>query len=158
MQGTIGAATATRGQGRRPGLIGWILLLPMLLWLAAFVVAPTGILVYASFTHADEDTGFPVYRQPPFGPGTLTFENYKRIALDDEGHFLRTEDEDIVKTESDGTERVNGTRKVTVIAAPYLRVFGSSLLYAGITTVLCAAIGYPVAWFIGRAREEVFAR
>jgi spermidine/putrescine transport system permease protein len=33
----------------------------------------------------------------------------------------------------------------------YLRILFSSLLYAGITTVLCAVIGYPVAYCIGRA-------
>ena len=153
-QRTIGTASTMRG-GKRPGLLGWLLLLPMLLWLLAFVVAPTGILLYASFTHADEDTGFPVYHQPTPGHETLTAENYKRMVLDDDGHFLRTDEEDIVKTNADGTERVFGTRKVSVLAAPYLRVFGWSLMYAGITTVLCIGIGYPVAWFIGRAREDL---
>lgn len=127
----------------------------MLLWLLAFVIAPTGILLYASFTHADEDTGFPVYRQATAEHKTLTAENYRRMVLDDDGHFLRTDDEAIVNVDSDGTERITGMRKVTVLAAPYLRVFGSSLLYAGLTTALCIGIGYPVAWFIGRAREDV---
>ena len=154
MQGTIGTSKTPHG-GKRPGLIGWLLLLPMLLWLLAFVVAPTCILLYASFTHADEDTGFPIYRQATAEGSTLTVENYRRMVLDDDGHFLRTDEEPIVSVERDGTERIVGMRKVTVLAAPYLRVFGSSLLYAGITTVLCIGIGYPVAWFIGRAREEV---
>ena len=154
MQGTIVTSTTPHG-GKRPGLIGWLLLLPMLLWLVAFVIAPTGILLYASFTHADEDTGFPVYRQATAEHKTLTAENYRRMVLDDDGHFLRTDEEAIVRVEQDGTERITGMRKVTVLAAPYLRVFGSSLLYAGITTALCIGIGYPVAWFIGRARDDV---
>ncbi len=33
----------------------------------------------------------------------------------------------------------------------YLNVFGRSLGYAGLTTVICAVLGYPVAWFIARA-------
>lgn len=33
----------------------------------------------------------------------------------------------------------------------YLRVFWRSILYAGGTTILCALIGYPVAWHIGRS-------
>jgi spermidine/putrescine transport system permease protein len=35
----------------------------------------------------------------------------------------------------------------------YLRILFSSLMYAGITTVLCVVIGYPVAYTIGRASE-----
>ena len=35
----------------------------------------------------------------------------------------------------------------------YLRILFSSLMYAGITTVLCVVIGYPVAYYIGRAPE-----
>jgi spermidine/putrescine transport system permease protein len=158
MQGTIGQDARTRENGKRPGLAGWLLMLPMLLWLLAFVVAPTGILFYASFTHADEDTGFPVYQRPASadeGTGLLTGENYERMVLDDEGHFLRSEEEDILARGADGEERIVGTREVTVLAAPYLRVFGSSLLYAGITTLLCIVLGYPMAWYIGRARDEV---
>lgn len=33
----------------------------------------------------------------------------------------------------------------------YLNVFGRSLGYAGLTTVICAVLGYPVAWFMARA-------
>ena len=38
--------------------------------------------------------------------------------------------------------------------ALYLRTYGSSLLYAAATTVLCLAIGYPFAYFMARARKE----
>ena len=34
---------------------------------------------------------------------------------------------------------------------PYLRLFARSIAYAGGTTILCALIGYPVAYYIGRA-------
>jgi len=40
--------------GRRPGLAGWLMLAPMLLWLAAFVVVPTAILGVYSFCERDE--------------------------------------------------------------------------------------------------------
>jgi spermidine/putrescine transport system permease protein len=56
--------------GRRPGLAGWILLAPMLAWLAAFVIAPTCILVVYSFCRRD-DLGRVVYG--------LTLENYARV-------------------------------------------------------------------------------
>ncbi|HWE03886.1 MAG TPA: ABC transporter permease [Tepidisphaeraceae bacterium] len=35
--------------------------------------------------------------------------------------------------------------------APYPAVFGWSLAYAALTTALCALIGYPVAFYIGRS-------
>jgi spermidine/putrescine transport system permease protein len=134
----------------------------MVIWLFAFVVAPTAILMVASFTRADEDTGFPVYRQPaaeagvnpPNQQGTFTTENYKRIVVDEEGNFIRKDEEDIARLGENGEEEIVGTRQVTRLAAPYLRVLGYSTLYAGITTVLCILVGYPVAWHIGRARES----
>ena len=36
----------------------------------------------------------------------------------------------------------------------YLRIFTRSIGYAGLTTVICILVGYPVAYCIGRAREE----
>lgn len=156
----VAAAAKSRSTpGKKPGAVGWLLLAPMVLWLLAFVVAPTAILMVASFTSADDNTGFPVYRQKPAEDGevakpTYSLSNYKRIVVDDEGKLLTTEEEDIVKVDANGDEQVIGTKKVTRFAAPYLRVFGYSLLYAGIATTLCVIIGYPVAWFIGRAKES----
>ena len=161
MQPVNSVKTPVRSFGRPPGWRGWLLLAPMVLWLAAFVVAPTAILVMASFTRAHEDTGFPVYRQGPAAAeggeektSTYTSENYRRIVVDDEGKFIRTEEEDVVQKNAAGEEEIVGTRKVTRLAAPYLRVFAYSLLYAGITTVLCVLVGYPVAWYIGRSPES----
>lgn len=37
----------------------------------------------------------------------------------------------------------------------YLRILGRSILYAGLTTLICIAVGYPVAWFIARRSESV---
>jgi spermidine/putrescine transport system permease protein len=37
----------------------------------------------------------------------------------------------------------------------YLTILGRSIGYAAVTTVLCIALGYPVAWFIARQRESV---
>ncbi len=37
----------------------------------------------------------------------------------------------------------------------YLRIFARSIGYAGLTTVICVVIGYPVAYYIGRASEEL---
>lgn len=40
----------------------------------------------------------------------------------------------------------------------YLRIFVRSIAYAGWSTALCIAIGFPVAYCIGRAREELRQR
>jgi putrescine transport system permease protein len=37
----------------------------------------------------------------------------------------------------------------------YLRTYGSSLLFAAVTTALCLAIGYPFAYFMARARRSL---
>ena len=44
--------------------------------------------------------------------------------------------------------------KLLFTDALYLRTYGSSLLYAAATTVLCLGIGYPFAYFMARARKE----
>lgn len=116
MQAGLGAPE-TSGS-RRPGLLGWLLMTPMLLWLAAFVIAPTLILLVYSFCQRD-DLGDVVY--------SFTWENYRRIFFDeDTGKFGST----------------------------YLTVFIRSIIYAGLTTIICLVVGYPVAWFIGRAPEN----
>ena len=37
----------------------------------------------------------------------------------------------------------------------YLRAYLSSLGFAGLTTVICLAIGYPFAYFLARSRPEI---
>jgi spermidine/putrescine transport system permease protein len=37
----------------------------------------------------------------------------------------------------------------------YLKIFGRSIGYAALTTILCVVIGYPVAYYIGRANEAL---
>jgi spermidine/putrescine transport system permease protein len=37
----------------------------------------------------------------------------------------------------------------------YLRIFGRSIWYAGLTTVICAVVGYPVAYYMARAGESL---
>lgn len=37
----------------------------------------------------------------------------------------------------------------------YLRIFGRSIWYAGLTTVICAVVGYPVAYYIARVGESL---
>ena len=116
MQAALGAPDPSGT--RRPRLFGWLLMTPMLLWLFAFVVAPTLILLVYSFCERD-DLGQVVY--------SFTWDNYRRIFFDsDTGEFGTT----------------------------YFTVFVRSVIYAGLTTVICLVVGYPVAWSIGRAPES----
>jgi len=55
---------------RRPGLRGWLLLAPLLAWLAAFVVVPLGGLLVYSFCSRD-DLGRVVF--------AFTWDNYARV-------------------------------------------------------------------------------
>jgi spermidine/putrescine transport system permease protein len=100
-----------QGAARRPGLRGWLLFAPLLLWLLAFVVAPTAIMLVYSFCQRDE-------------LGQIVFEfsmsNFARV-------FDKT----------------------------YLKILLNSIWYAALTTAICLAAGYPVAYFIGRASERV---
>jgi spermidine/putrescine transport system permease protein len=117
MQAPI-AAPDLHGNQRRPGILGWLLMAPMAIWLVAFVIAPTVILLVYSFCQRDE-LGQIVY--------TFSLDNYRRIFFDeDTGQF----------------------------GAIYFSVFLRSVVYAGLTTLICLVVGYPVAWWIGRAPEH----
>ncbi len=111
MNTATGQLPEIQGAQRRPALGGWLLLAPLLLWLFAFVVAPTGIMLVYSFCQRDE-LGQVVF--------DLTLSNYARV-----------------------------------LDATYLKILLNSIKYAAITTVICLVAGYPVAYFIGRAREGV---
>lgn len=108
---TLPADSADSPHARRPRAWGWVLLAPMLAWLALFVVVPMGILFVYSFCSRD-DLGQVVFE--------FTFDNYRRV-----------------------------------FDPIYLAVLGRSVGYAALTTAFCVVLGYPVAWFIARQREEV---
>jgi spermidine/putrescine transport system permease protein len=98
------------GPQRAPGLAGWLLLAPLVLWAAAFVVAPAAIMLVYSFA-----------RRGTLGGVVLDFslDNYAAVA-----------------------------------DPAYLQIVLRSVVYAGLTTLLCLAAGYPVAYLIGRANER----
>jgi len=103
------SAGAPRGQ-RAATPMAWLLLSPLLAWVAAFVVAPTLIMLAYSFCRRGTLGGV-VWE--------FTLANY-----------------------------------AAVIDPTYLRIFVRSILFAGVTTVACLVIGYPVAYYIGRAHEK----
>ena len=104
------AVAAPTGYQRPPGTAGWLLLSPLLLWVALFVVAPTLIMLVYSFG-----------RRGTLGGVVLEFttENY-----------------------------------AAVLDPTYLHIMVRSVIYSGITTILCLVMGYPVAYYIGRAEER----
>jgi len=93
---------------RRPGLRAWLVMLPLVLWLAAFVVLPSLMLVALSFAEQK-------------GIGGIVFSGTFR-------HYARVFSEPV-----------------------WAKVVGTSVWYAVLCTGLCLVLGYPVAWFIGRA-------
>ena len=107
----VTAPKSDHGPKRAPGWRGWVMLAPMVLWLLAFVVVPTGILAVYSFCLPGEGEMVQY---------SFTTEHYRRIFDPGEG---------------------------------YLKIFARSLGYAGLTTALCIIIGFPVAYYIGRASE-----
>jgi spermidine/putrescine transport system permease protein len=106
-QGATSFATAGGAQ-RAPGRVGTLLLLPLIVWAVAFVVAPAAIMLAYSFLERGTLGGV-VWGAP-------TLENYAGVG-------------DPV----------------------YLRIVLRSIGYAGLTTLICLAAGYPVAYLIGRA-------
>jgi len=104
----VGSTTAVRQ--REPGRITWLLVAPLFLWVAAFVIAPTLIMFVYSFCERGTLGGV-VF--------TFTLANY-----------------------------------AAVFDPTYLQIVVRSIFFAGLTTAICLAMGYPVAYFIGRASEK----
>lgn len=107
---TAAAVGVAKGFRRKPGLVAWLVLAPLLIWLVLFIVVPTVMLVVVSFAERDA-LGRVVYQ--------FTWENYARA-----------------------------------FNWVWLKVLLVSVWYAFLATVICAAIGYPAAYFIGRAPEK----
>jgi spermidine/putrescine transport system permease protein len=88
----------------------WLLLAPLLVWVAAFVVAPTVIMLVYSFCQRGTLGGV-IY--------DFTTANYK-----------------------------------AVLDPTYLKILIRSVEFAAVTTIACLLLGYPVAYYIGRAPER----
>jgi spermidine/putrescine transport system permease protein len=99
---------------KHPSAAAWLLLAPLLLWLALFVIAPTLIMVVYSFCQRGTLGGVEFH---------FTLENY-----------------------------------AAVLDPAYLWIIVRSVLYAGLATAICLAMGYPVAYVVGRAHERWRAR
>lgn len=129
------------GNKRQPGLMAWLVLLPLLAWLVIFVIVPTIMLVCVSFAERDA-LGRIVWN--------FSTENYLR-ALDWDtfkslpqllpGHMAE--------------KGFFGGLAETFGEFVWFRILLISIWYALLTTVICMVVGYPVAFFIGRSPEKV---
>ncbi|WP_428938291.1 ABC transporter permease [Fontivita pretiosa] len=159
------------------GWIQWLALAPLLVWLGAFVVVPTGIMLVYSFCQRDE-LGQVVY--------DFTLENYVRVfegltwatplralAAGIVGAII------IASLAALWMHRSGRQLTIAALARParrgllvaavvamhleilsphfqgvYLRILWRSAAYAALTTLLCLIIGYPVAYVMGTARRR----
>jgi spermidine/putrescine transport system permease protein len=172
---TSGPAQAVAHQ-RRPGWVIWLLLSPMMLWMTAFVVVPSGILLLYSF--CERGQGTPIAYN-------FTWDNYARVVSGTElGPLIKSALKaaglalmvvgvrELFRPDASWRERMASLRSTgvpvfvvsllwivwhsleEVFTGTYVRIFARSIYYAGGTTLLCVLIGFPVAYFIGRANPS----
>lgn len=160
------------GMGRRPGLLAWALLAPLLVWLLMLVILPTAIMVVFSFCQRD-----------PAGLGAVvydfTFDNYARLV---DKHQATQLFWSITAGFAAGAMAIAICRKVEakpttpamvsglcvfwavlnglvlygpkdLDAGQWLKITVVSINYAAASTFICVLIGYPVAYFIGKASD-----
>ncbi len=101
---------APQGRAQAPGVGAWVLIAPLLLWVAVFIAAPTLIMLVYSFCKRGTLGGV-VF--------SFTLENY-----------------------------------AAVFDTTYLRIVIRSIVFSAATTAICLLVGYPVAYYIGRASEQ----
>ena len=162
MQAAIAtSAGPIRGARRHPGWKVWMLMLPMLLWLAAFVVFPTAILSIYSLC----ERGAPVEY-------SLTQQNYLRVVAGTKlaplipslllagGIAAAAMLVDWFRPSTRSRlEKVRSIQSVGIFAAAivllwtiwanltqvfpgtYVRIFVRSIYYAGFTALVCALVG-----------------
>jgi spermidine/putrescine transport system permease protein len=145
----------------------------MLIWMAMFVVVPTSILAVYSFCERGQGTPIAytftwenyvrVFGGTKFWPLVRAVLEAACLALATFG--IR----ELFSRSATRNERIENLRGIgipvfivallwivwssleQVFTGPYVRIFARSIYYAGGTTLLCMIIGYPVAYFIGRA-------
>jgi spermidine/putrescine transport system permease protein len=167
----------------RPQVRGWMLMLPLLLWLGLFVIAPTAVMLLYSFCERDE-IGQVVYE--------YSLDNYRRIFRpnpDNPWLYLQIVGRSIgwglaaaaavwaVVGSTTGVRAwvrhhlpltsvqwtllagvgvaywVLRDATFAITGGNYLKILLNSLELAAIVTVICVLVGYPVAYFIGKASE-----
>jgi spermidine/putrescine transport system permease protein len=124
---------AIAGTPRRATRTAWLLLTPMVAWLVAFVVLPTGILLAYSFATSAGQARV---------EARFSLEGYRQIAESKQHYILE-----------DGRLRERPWQQWVFRGAPVAALW-RSVWFAVVTTVACVVMGYPVAYFMGRAAER----
>jgi spermidine/putrescine transport system permease protein len=122
---------------RRPGWGAWLFMSPLLLWLLLFVIIPTVMIVIYSF---GTKTALGEIRLG------FTWDNYLKAVDWDKLQKLPTTLPENIREKG----FIDGVTK-TFNSFLWLKIFLVSIWYAFLTTVICMVVGYPVAYFIGRA-------
>lgn len=153
---TTAPADTASAYKRRPGLLAWLVLSPLLLWLVVFVVVPTVMLVAVSFAERDS-LGRVVWS---FNTQNYlraldwdTMQNLPRLLPDNIREQTAALQNDANTAPTLG-QRVAGFWKglgATYNEFTWFKVLVISVWYAFLTTIICMAIGYPAAYFIGRS-------
>ncbi len=163
----------------RPGKRGWLLMAPLLTWLIAFVVAPTAIMFVYSFCDRD-DIGQVVFTfnlenykrifVPEYGWIILqslmaggAVAGFLLFGLKADGSLTAA----IREKTGFGSGSFVGLLAATAgylvmrervfaltTGGNFLKILFKSVELAGLSTIICVIIGYPVAYFIGRASDN----
>lgn len=112
----------------------WLLSWPPTLYLLIFFAIPALIMVFASFRFPGDYGGLlPLYHIDEVTGQTIidiSSENWRDyITLD---NYLRLAEDTV-----------------------YLQLFIKSFLYAGLTTLICLIMAYPLAWLIARSNQKI---
>lgn len=112
----------------------WLLSWPPLAYLVVFFLLPSLIMMFAAFRYPGDYGGLmPLTSEDP-ATGKLVLD----ITLDNWRDYLTLES------------------FVRLVDEPlYIELFIKSLWYATLTTLICIAMGYPLAWLIEIGRAHV---
>lgn len=111
----------------------WLLSWPPLVYLLVFFLLPSLIMMFAAFRYPGDYGGLmPLTSEDP-ATGKLVLD----ITLDNWGDYLTLES------------------FARLLDEPlYIELFIKSLWYATLTTLICIALGYPLAWLIARSPKK----
>ena len=111
----------------------WLLSWPPLVYLLVFFLIPSLIMMFAAFRYPGDYGGLmPLTSEDP-ATGKLVLD----ITLDNWRDYLTLES------------------FVRLVDEPlYIELFIKSLWYATLTTLICIAMGYPLAWLIARSPKK----
>lgn len=111
----------------------WLLSWPPLAYLVVFFLLPSLIMMFAAFRYPGDYGGLmPLTSEDP-ATGKLVLD----ITLDNWRDYLTLES------------------FVRLVEEPlYIELFIKSLWYATLTTLICIAMGYPLAWLIARSPKK----